>query len=74
MPEEEEQEAQQVRPGPGVCGHWVGAELRYCEITEGIRYYLPGWRCAGHTPAALEGRPEPEPGPGWPIYRKAAGA
>jgi hypothetical protein len=23
------------------------------------RRYLPGWRCAPHTPAALAGRPEP---------------
>ena len=22
-----------------------------------------------HTPAALRGKPEPQPGPGWPIHR-----
>lgn len=30
------------------------------------RPYLPGWCCDRHTPAALVGRPEPLPGPGWP--------
>ena len=34
------------------------------------RYYVVGWRCARHTPAALKGMPEPPPGPGWPIHRK----
>ena len=35
------------------------------------RPYLVGWRCANHTPAAENGRPEPPPGPGWPVYRQA---
>jgi hypothetical protein len=26
------------------------------------RLYLPGWRCTGHTPAALAGKPEPGAG------------
>lgn len=30
------------------------------------RLYPCGWRCDRHTPAALQGRPEPPPGPGWP--------
>lgn len=30
------------------------------------RRYLPGWRCDRHTPAAVQGKPEPPPGPGWP--------
>lgn len=25
-----------------------------------------GWRCPAHSPAAMAGRPEPPPGPGWP--------
>ncbi|MFI6700284.1 hypothetical protein ACIBJC_15125 [Streptomyces sp. NPDC050509] len=31
-----------------------------------VRLYPRGWCCALHTPAALAGRPEPPPGPGWP--------
>lgn len=34
------------------------------------RLYPCGWRCARHTPNALAGRPEPPPGPGWPIHRQ----
>ncbi|WP_234314683.1 hypothetical protein [Streptomyces sp. NRRL F-5135] len=30
------------------------------------RLYPRGLCCARHTPAALAGRPEPAPGPGWP--------
>ncbi|MFJ4907699.1 hypothetical protein ACIQCR_24710 [Streptomyces sp. NPDC093249] len=30
------------------------------------RLYVTGWRCDLHTPAALAGRPEAPPGPGWP--------
>lgn len=30
------------------------------------RLYPCGWRCDIHTPAALQGQPEPPPGPGWP--------
>ncbi|MFE6025571.1 hypothetical protein [Streptomyces niveus] len=33
------------------------------------RLYPCGWRCPLHTPAAMAGRPEPPPGPGWPIHR-----
>ncbi|MGW2985429.1 hypothetical protein [Streptomyces goshikiensis] len=30
------------------------------------RLYPCGWRCSLHTPAAMAGRPETPPGPGWP--------
>ncbi|MEV7282851.1 hypothetical protein [Streptomyces sp. NPDC093111] len=30
------------------------------------RLYVTGWCCDRHTPAALAGRPEAPPGPGWP--------
>lgn len=33
------------------------------------RLYVSGWCCDLHTPAALAGRPESPPGPGWPIHR-----
>lgn len=56
-------------PGPGVCGHWIGAESRYCRATRGVRQYIPGHRCPAHTPSALQGKPEPPAGPGWPIHR-----
>ncbi|MER5677399.1 hypothetical protein ACFWZZ_00480 [[Kitasatospora] papulosa] len=51
---------------PPECTHWIGAERRYCRALERLRPYLPGLRCPAHTPAALQGRPEPVPGPGWP--------
>lgn len=35
------------------------------------RLYLCGWRCARHTPAAMQGKPETPPGPGWPIHQQA---
>ncbi|MEV0639008.1 hypothetical protein AB0I77_29510 [Streptomyces sp. NPDC050619] len=41
----------------------------------GLRYarrYIVGWRCDKHTPAAMQGKPEPRPGPGWPIFRTEA--
>jgi hypothetical protein len=31
----------------------------------------PG-RTPAHTPSALQGKPEPQPGPGWPIHRQEA--
>lgn len=31
------------------CGHWIGAERRYCEATP-ARRYKDGWRCADHLP------------------------
>ncbi|WP_406365206.1 hypothetical protein [Streptomyces sp. NBC_00645] len=48
------------------CAHWIGSESRYCRSVDSIRNYLPGLCCPLHTPAALAGRPEPQPGPGWP--------
>ena len=38
------------------CDHWDG--LAFC-AAEPTRHYLPGMRCAEHTPAALAGHPEP---------------
>jgi hypothetical protein len=54
------------------CGHWIGAERRHCREGDGVRQYLPGPRCPAHSPAALAGRPEPQPGPGIPAYRQEA--
>ncbi|MFJ9628056.1 hypothetical protein ACIRU8_10230 [Streptomyces sp. NPDC101175] len=52
------------------CRHWIGAEGRHCREGDGVRHYLPGLRCPTHTPSALQGKPEPQPGPGIPAYRK----
>src|SRR5689334_17686838 len=43
-------------PAARPCGHHSPAG--HCGATP-ARLYLPGWRCAAHTPAALAGRPEP---------------
>jgi hypothetical protein len=51
---------------PRACRHWIGVEGRFCRRRHSIRHYLPGLRCPLHTPAALAGKPEPHPGPGWP--------
>lgn len=59
------------RPVAGVCGHWLGAEFRYCRATEGVRRYITGFCCPLHTPRALQGLSEIPPGPGWPIHRRA---
>ncbi|WP_413102264.1 hypothetical protein [Streptomyces sp. Inha503] len=48
------------------CGHWIGADRRYCLAKDEVHPYLIGDRCPLHTPAAMAGRPEPQPGPGWP--------
>jgi hypothetical protein len=48
------------------CRHWIGAERRHCRSGESIRPYLTGPRCPLHTPSALAGKPEPQPGPGFP--------
>lgn len=34
------------------------------------RLYASGWWCDHHTPSWQAGRPEPPPGPGWPIHRQ----
>jgi Bifunctional DNA primase/polymerase, N-terminal len=46
---------------PAECGHWIGAEARYCLSGDAVRRYLTGLRCPAHTPAALAGRPEAPP-------------
>lgn len=61
-----------TRPTNGSCTHWVGAELRYCRATGGVRYFQVGHRCGARTPAALAGQPEPVAGPGIPAYRTGA--
>jgi hypothetical protein len=38
------------------CGHWIGAEGRYCHTADRLRPYLVGFRCPAHTPAAVAGR------------------
>ena len=48
------------------CGHWDGTSRRHCRAVPGVRRYVIGWRCPDHTPAAMAGRPEPQPGPGMP--------
>lgn len=43
-----------------------------CDVPQGehapgpARPYPCGWRCDLHSPWALAGQPEPQPGPGWP--------
>jgi hypothetical protein len=49
-----------------VCTHWIGSERRHCGATDGVRRYVNSTVCPAHTPSALAGRPEPEPGPGMP--------
>lgn len=51
---------------PPACQHWIGVQSRYCRARRGLRPYIQGVRCPLHTPAALAGWPEPQPGPGWP--------
>lgn len=46
------------------CAHWIGAEQRFCLAVDNVRAYLTGPRCPLHTPAALAGQDEPQPGPG----------
>lgn len=53
------------------CDHWDGAQQQYCKRIDGVRRYIPGFRCPAHTPNALQGKPEIPPGPGWPIHREA---
>ncbi|WP_033818903.1 hypothetical protein [Kitasatospora sp. MBT63] len=49
------------------CRQWLPATGQHCG--EAARFYLTGWRCPGHTPAAQAGRAEPEPGPGYTPQR-----
>ncbi|MFF5670304.1 hypothetical protein ACFY8S_09230 [Streptomyces hygroscopicus] len=48
------------------CGHWDGTRRQYCRTRDDVHRYLIGYRCPLHTPAAMAGRPEPQPGPGMP--------
>lgn len=48
------------------CGHWIGAERRYCRSADQVRHFLTGYRCPDHTPNALKGLPEPPPGSNTP--------
>ena len=48
------------------CTHWIGTERRHCQATDDVRAYLTGPRCPAHTPRALQGLDEIEPGPGTP--------
>lgn len=48
------------------CSHWIGVERRYCGASDGVRPFLQGPACPLHTPSALAGKPEPQPGPGMP--------
>ncbi|MFE2311623.1 hypothetical protein ACFXC8_00230 [Streptomyces sp. NPDC059441] len=36
------------------------------EHTGRLRFYANGWKCDAHSPWAMAGRPEPQPGPGLP--------
>lgn len=49
-------------PEDGKCAHWLGDLGWYCGAVE-ARFYLPGFRCPRHTPAALAGRREDKPDP-----------
>jgi hypothetical protein len=51
---------------PPNCRHWIGSEARYCRALDNLRPYLTGLCCPLHTPSALAGKPEPQPGPGYP--------
>lgn len=48
------------------CKHWIGAEHRHCLSTDSVRPFLSGPACPLHTPNAVRGLPEVEPGPGYP--------
>ncbi len=43
------------------CGHYLGAQHKHCGATP-TRAYIQGPRCKIHTPAALAGQAEPQPG------------
>lgn len=59
-------------PGLRNGGQYVSGSIRPCGslgLPHGLRYarfYPCGWRCSKHTPAAVQGKPEAPPGPGWP--------
>jgi hypothetical protein len=35
------------------CGHWIGAESRFCGATEDVVRFKDGYRCPVHTPAEM---------------------
>ncbi|MGV9271484.1 hypothetical protein ACWDRR_43360 [Kitasatospora sp. NPDC003701] len=49
------------------CGQWLPGQGGHCGRP--ARPYACGPRCPAHTPAALAGRPEPTPGPGYTPQR-----
>ncbi len=57
-------QAEVVRDSDKPCTHYLegpgytSTTRPKCGATP-TRYYLPGRRCAAHTPAALAGKPEP---------------
>lgn len=57
-----------TRPTDGTCGHWVGAELRYCRAPGAVRYQ-PGMRCAAHDIRAALGLDPLPASPGIPALR-----
>ena len=48
------------------CAHWIGTEQRHCGSADNVRPYLTGVCCPLHTPNALKGLKEVDPGPGLP--------
>lgn len=42
------------------CWHWIGG-VGYC-LQPPVAFFMIGYRCPLHTPAAIAGRPEPPPG------------
>src|SRR5690606_5649310 len=38
------------RPAKG-CSRWIGAEKRFCGVTEGLRRFQVGWLCPEHKPS-----------------------
>lgn len=44
-----------LRPEP-LCGHWIGAEERYCGLGEDVRPFVDGHRCPEHAPGLVQAR------------------
>ncbi|NUH35307.1 hypothetical protein HUF15_00735 [Streptomyces samsunensis] len=57
---------QRLRKALPERGHWDGSRRQYCRTRDDVHRYVIGYRCPLHTPAAMAGRPEPQPGPGMP--------
>lgn len=43
------------------CEHFVNGAV--CGSTDGVRFYIPGFCCRAHTPAAVAGRLDHTPDP-----------